>query len=104
MRGSANVQKVTRLGNFPYSSALTLQKLATPGLPSHADATDWYLECKPRIFSRKNCKYNLVSTSKARRLLCVSFEMSTPNDIRARSLLTNAAGTPHAIRLEDEEP
>ena len=54
---------VTRLSSkVPYSSALLviLQNLATPGLPSHADATDWYLECKSRIVSPKTCKYNLV--------------------------------------------
>ena len=35
---------MTRLGRVSYSSALILQKLATPGLPSHADATEWYLD------------------------------------------------------------
>ena len=37
----------------PRLSALILQNVATAELPSNADATDCYLECKVESFSRE---------------------------------------------------
>ena len=39
-----------RLVMTPRLSALSLQNIATPELPSNADATEWYLECKVENF------------------------------------------------------